>query len=161
MTMTPLPPFASLLLVLGLLTGCTSVPMASGGDDAASKTFAAPPPDRAGLYVFRDATVGKSLEKEVFVDGLSIGRTVNGVFLFCLIAPGPHKLGTESEFSTNEILFNAMPGTNHFFEQHLETGVHIGKTELRAVVTEEGQARVLACDLALTTTPPVSDMQLP
>lgn len=135
--------------------------MASGADDAASKAFAAPPPDRAGLYVFRDATVGDALVKQVFVDGAAIGTTVNGVFLFCLIAPGPHKLGTESEFATNEILFHAAAGTNHFFEQHLETGVHIGKTELRPVVAEEGQARVLACDLALTVAPPVDRVQLP
>jgi starvation-inducible outer membrane lipoprotein len=53
-----------LAVILAVLTGCASVPMAPKEQDAASKTFKAPSPNMAGVYIYRDSFGGKDLESE-------------------------------------------------------------------------------------------------
>jgi len=136
---------ALLLIATLALAGCASVPMAPPEQDAASKTFAAPPADQAGLYVYRSTFVGQALKKTLYLDGVMIGETANKVFLHRLISPGEHKLSTESEFSDNDLTFTAEAGKNHFFEQYIKMGVFVGGANLKAVSEEEGKKYVLEC----------------
>lgn len=139
-----------LLMAPALFASCiVSVPMAPAEQDAESKKFIAPSDDQAGLYVYREASwAGQGVEKIIYLDGLQIGSVVNGVFLHRLIAPGPHKLGTESEFGSNTLEFMAMAGRNHFYEHYSKTGVFISGASLRQVSEEEGKKEVLECDEA-------------
>lgn len=73
------------VISLAILTGCASVPMESPEADAALKTFAAPPADQAGLYIYRDNFVGKALKKIVTVDGKIVGQTANRVYFYRLV----------------------------------------------------------------------------
>ena len=85
-------------LLVVLLSGCASVPMASKDLDKSAKAFTEPPHDRSGLYVYRDSFGGQALKKMVSIDGKAIGQTANKVYFYREIMPGAHTLSTESEF---------------------------------------------------------------
>ncbi|HGA2317145.1 TPA: DUF2846 domain-containing protein [Pseudomonas putida] len=131
-----------------VMTGCASVPMESAEADAALKTFAAPPADQAGLYIYRDSFAGKGLKKSVTVDGKVIGETANKVYFHKLITPGSHKIGTESEFSDNVIELMAVGGKNYYVRQSIKVGVFVGGAKLEVVPEAEGQADLQKCTLA-------------
>jgi len=131
-----------------VLTGCASVPTGSPEADAALKTFAAPPADQAGLYIYRDSFAGQSLKKTVTIDGKAIGETANRVYFYRLITPGPHKIGTESEFSDNVIDLVATAGKNYYVRQSIKMGVFVGGAKLEVVPEQVGQAHLQKCTLA-------------
>nr|WP_319528421.1 DUF2846 domain-containing protein [Pseudomonas laurentiana] len=131
-----------------ILTGCASVPMETPEADAALKTFASPPTDQAGLYIYRDSFAGQGLKKTVTVDGKAIGETANRVYFHRLITPGFHTIGTESEFSDNVIDLVAAAGKNYYVRQSIKVGVFVGGAKLEVVPEEVGQADLQKCTLA-------------
>ena len=131
-----------------ILTGCASVPMESPEADAALKTFASPPADQAGLYIYRDSFAGQGLKKTVTLDGKTIGETANRVYFHRLITPGLHKIGTESEFSDNVIDLVAAAGKNYYVRQSIKVGVFVGGAKLEIVPEDIGQAHLQKCTLA-------------
>jgi len=131
-----------------LATGCASVPMASKEQDAALKSFAPPPADKAGLYIYRNTFGGQALKKNVYVDSKLIGETANKVYFYRQIEPGSHQLSTESEFSDNTITLEAVAGKNYFAEQFIKMGLVVGGAGLKVVSEEEGRKNVLECKLA-------------
>jgi protein involved in sex pheromone biosynthesis len=139
---------AIVLIVVFILSGCASVPMAPTEQDIAAKEFTKPTGDMAGLYVFRDTFVGQALKKTVSLDGTVIGETANKVFFYREITPGGHTLSTESEFSDNLINFQAEKENNYFAEQYIKIGVFVGGANVRMVSEEDGKKGVLGCHLA-------------
>lgn len=135
-------------LLLAVLTGCASVPMADEADDAAAKTFAPPPADKAGVYIYRNSSFGGALKKTVFVDGESIGETGPKTYFYTLLEPGERKLSTQSEFGENDLVLQAQAGKNHYVRQYIKMGVIVGGAGLELVDEEEGQAGVLDCKRA-------------
>ena len=135
-------------LIAVLVTGCASVPMASKDLDASAKTFKAPPPDRAGLYIYRDSFGGQVLKKIVSIDGKVIGQTANKVYFYREITPGAHTLSTESEFGDNTLDIKAVAGKNLFVRQYIKIGVFIGGSALELVSDEDGKKAVLECQRA-------------
>lgn len=132
-----------------LMTGCSSIPMASKEQDAKSKTFAAPAADKAGLYIFRNSFFGQALRKQLSVDGKPIGKTANKTFFHRELAPGEHTISTESEFGDNEVKFTANGGKNYFARQSIKMGVFVGGSAIEMVSEEEGKEEVLKCEEAL------------
>lgn len=149
MKTTGLMKFVLIAFAFSLFQGCASVAMAPTGQDATSKTFAAPTGDQAGLYVYRNSFVGAALKKSLYLDGAYLGETANMVFFHILISPGEHKLSTESEFSENALTFSAVAGINYFFRQYIKMGVFVGGANLEQVSEEVGQVEVLKCTEAL------------
>ncbi len=135
-------------LSFAVLTGCASVPMESSEKDQALKTFAAPPQDQAGLYIFRDSLLGAALKKTVKIDGEVIGETGPNTYFYRLITPGQHTLATESEFSDNMLQLNAEAGKNHYVRQSIKLGVFVGGAKLTEVSESEGQKGVQSTKLA-------------
>ncbi len=142
---------ASLLTAFALLTGCASVPMASKDQDAALKSFASPPQDKSGVYIYRDSVMGSALKKRVSIDGVSLGESAPHVYFYKQVAPGNHKLSTESEFGDNEIDLNTEGGKNYFVEQYIKMGVFVGGSNLKVVTEEAGKQAVLSCGLAASS----------
>lgn len=136
------------VLGFAVLTGCASVPMESPEKDLSLKTFAAPPQDQAGLYIFRDSSIGASLKKTVKIDGEPIGETAAKTYFYRTVNPGPLVLATESEFSDNLLELNAQGGKNHYVRQSIKMGVFVGGAKLTEVSEEEGQKGVLKTKLA-------------
>ncbi|MDO9004953.1 MAG: DUF2846 domain-containing protein [Aquabacterium sp.] len=134
---------------LAVLTGCAStVPMAPKEQDAASKTFAAPAADQAGVYIYRNNFVGKALKKRLMIDNVGIGETANGVYFHKTVTPGEHTLSTESEFGDNTLKFTAEGGKNYYFQQYIKMGVFVGGSGIQAVTEEVGKQNVLQCNEA-------------
>ena len=140
--------FAAALISVSLVTGCASVPMASKEEDAALKQFSKPTEDKAGLYIYRDSSVGQALKKNVYVDGKLVGETANKVYFYKEVTPGEHKISTESEFSENDASFNAKAGQNYFAEQYIKMGVFVGGAGVKMVSETEGKSAVKECELA-------------
>lgn len=138
---------ASLFAVL-LASGCASVPMAPAAQDAALKTFEAPPADKAGLYIYRNSFVGKALKKNVYVDGEFLGESADKVYFYKQVTPGPHTISTESEFSDNAFQLVTEGGLNYFIRQYIKMGVFVGGANVEVVSAEEGKKGVLASKLA-------------
>jgi len=132
-------------MIVVLLSGCASVPMASKDLDASAKTFKEPAKDRAGLYIYRDGFGGKALKKLVSIDGKAIGQTADKVYFYREITPGAHTLSTESEFGDNTLDIQAVAGKNLFVRQYIKIGVFIGGSALELVSEEDGKKAVLEC----------------
>jgi hypothetical protein len=138
-----------LVLVFSVyIAGCATVPMASDEEDVARKEFAAPPQDSAGLYIYRNSTLGGALKKNVYVDGEFIGESAPKTYFYVVVKPGSHVLSTESEFSDNSLELHAESGQNYFIRQYIKFGVFVGGANLELVSEEEGKEGVLECKLA-------------
>ncbi|EKN1673124.1 DUF2846 domain-containing protein [Escherichia coli] len=119
--------------------GGASVPLASNAENETAKSFPVPENGKAGLYVYRDSFVGKALKKDVYLDGRCLGETADRVF-FCqqISTSQPHTLGTESEFSPNNLTLNVTSGKNYFVRQYIKMGVFVGGAGLEQVSESEG-----------------------
>lgn len=137
-----------LITLSALLSGCASVPMASVAEDNEKKQFRLPSKDTAGLYIFRDTSLGAALKKSIYIDGNLIGETAANTYFYRDIKPGQHKLSTESEFGENDLAFNFEGGKNHFIRQYIKMGLFVGGAGLENVSESEGKNAVLQCDLA-------------
>lgn len=131
-----------------LFLGCASVKMASKEEDTSLKEFKLPPPDRAGLYIFRNSFLGQMLSRPLYVDGNLIGETANGVYFYLNLSPGKHFISTESEFGKNSITFEAEGGKNYFAEQYIKMGIFSGGSDVEMVDEKVGMQQVLDCELA-------------
>jgi len=137
-----------ILSVIILFAGCASVKMATKEEDMALKKFALPPPDKAGLYIFRNSFTGQALYKDIYVDSVFIGETANGVYFYLEVSPGTHTISTESEFGENSVRFDAENGKNYFAEQYITVGVFVGGAGIEMVDEKVGMQQVLECELA-------------
>ncbi|RZM88812.1 MULTISPECIES: DUF2846 domain-containing protein [unclassified Escherichia] len=130
---------AAVILSSVLLGGCASVPLASNTENETAKSFPIPENGKAGLYVYRDSFVGKALKKDVYLDGRCLGETADRVFFYQQISTSqPHTLGTESEFSPNNLTLNVTSGKNYFVRQYIKMGVFVGGAGLEQVSENEG-----------------------
>jgi hypothetical protein len=139
-----------LAAALALLTGCASVvPMAPKDQDSTSKTFKAPAPNMAGVYIYReDSNFGKALTKTLSIDGVAIGESAPGVYFHREVTQGEHTLATQAEFGENTVKLNAEAGKNYFFQQFMKWGTFKGSAGIQAVTEEVGKQNVLKCNEA-------------
>jgi Protein of unknown function (DUF2846) len=135
-------------LSLSVMVGCASVPMASKELDAKAKTFAVPSEGKAGLYVYRDSSLGAALTKKVSLDGQVIGATASKTYFYTEVLPGSRTLATESEFSDNVLGIAVQVGKNYFVRQYIKLGVFVGGANLELVDEKTGKEGVLQCELA-------------
>ncbi|NBD20251.1 DUF2846 domain-containing protein [Aquabacterium fontiphilum] len=134
-----------------LLSGCASVDMASKAESAKAKEFNPPSQGNAGVYVYRNSFVGKSLKKDVWIDGKCVGETAPDVFFYTEVPGGKtYKVDTESEFSPNTIEVMLEAGKNYFIRQFIKMGVFVGGAGVEQVPEEQGKADVAKLEMAKT-----------
>jgi len=144
----------SMLVVLGAmfcLSACASVPLRSPAETAKAKEFAPPPPDKAGLYIYRNSFVGKALKKDIWVNGECVGESADNVFFYYLV-PGDreHTIVTESEFSPNTLKIMVQRGTNYFIRQYIKPGVFVGGANFQLVDPETGKKAIAKLNMAVS-----------
>jgi hypothetical protein len=109
-----------------------SVPMASSDLDAAGKTFA-PPEGIANIYVFRqNKSFGGSIVFQVLIDGKVVGAIARGTFYLVELQPGYHSIAVFSNENAVKAKFEAVAGTNSYFE----VAVAMGSSTARAVLSQ-------------------------
>jgi len=136
-----------ILVAAAYLNGCASVPMASVDNDTARKSFPSPSPGTAGLYIYRNTTLGGALKKDIFIDGERVAETAPMTYFYFEVQGGTRKLSTESEFSPNDLILDVEKGNNYFVRQSMRLGVFVGGSDLEQVSEEEGREGVLECKL--------------
>jgi len=136
---------AGLLAGTVVMTGCASVPMASGERDAQTKTFTVKP-DKANIYVYRNESMGAAVKMDVDFDGKPIGQTVAKSYFALEVAPGKHTLISKAE-NDSVIDIAAEAGKNYFIWQEVKMGVLYARNKLALVDDATGKAGVSECKL--------------
>jgi hypothetical protein len=133
-------------LVAASLVGCASVPMGDAKQDAALKTFTVAP-DKAGVYIYRNETMGAAIKMDVAVDGTQIGQTAANTYLYKEVPPGRHTITSQG----NEKLdIEARPGTLTFVWQEVKMGMMAAGSKLHLVDAAQGKKGVGETALAAT-----------
>lgn len=135
------------LAICASLVGCASVPMADAKQDAAAKTFQVAP-DKAGIYVYRNETMGAAIKMDVTVDGENIGQTAANTYLFKEVAPGKHTVTSAAE-TTDTLEVEVKPGTLAFIWQEVKMGVLTARSKLQRMTEADGKKGVQETKLAV------------
>lgn len=128
------------------LTGCASVPMGDAKQDAALKTFAVPA-DKAGIYVYRNESMGAAVKMDVSIDGTPLGQTAANTYLYKEVAPGKHVVSSSAE-NTETLEVDAKPGTLVYIWQEVKMGVLYARNKLHLVSEADGKKGVTETKLA-------------
>lgn len=124
-----------------LMTACASVPMGDPAQDAALKTFAAPKPGMAGVYVYRNETLGAAVRIHLALDGQSLGQSASKVYFYRDIAPGKHTVVSHAE-NADTLEFEAVAGRLYYVWQEVKMGLFAPRTRLQMVSEAEGKKGV-------------------
>jgi hypothetical protein len=129
------------LLAATLASGCASVNMADPAQDAARKSFTAPA-DKAGIYIYRNETMGAAVKMPVTVNGQMVGQTAANTYLYQEVAPGKVKVESLTEGKENTLEFEAKAGTLSYIWQEVKMGMWAAASKLHLVSAEQGQKGV-------------------
>jgi Protein of unknown function (DUF2846) len=138
---TRLPFIAATLLSASLATGCASVNMADATQDAARKTFVAPT-GKAGIYIYRNETMGAAIKMPVSINGQMVGQTAANTYLYKEVEPGNVKIESLTEGKENKLEVDAKPGTLIYIWQEVKMGMWTAASKLHLVSPKVGQKGV-------------------
>jgi hypothetical protein len=130
-----------LLASLVVVTGCASVPEATPELDQAAKTFRAPA-DKAGVYVYRNETMGAAIKLHVLMDGQYLGETASKTYFYVEVPPGKHTVTGKAE-NESVVTFDAIAGRLYYIWQEIKMGLFQPRNELKLVDEATGRAGVL------------------
>lgn len=138
--------YYALITAALLMSGCASVPMGDPKQDAALKTFTVSK-DKAGIYIYRNESMGAAVRMDVAIDGQPIGRTAAKTYFYKEVAPGKHVVTSTAE-NTDTIEVEAKPGTLTFIWQEVKMGLLYARNKLHLVSEDEGKRGVQETSLA-------------
>jgi hypothetical protein len=136
------------VLACAAFVGCASVPMGDPRQDAAAKTFQAPK-DKAGIYVYRNETMGAAIKMDVSIGGQFVGQTGANTFLYKELAPGKVAVVSKAE-NTDTLEIDAKPGMLYFIWQEVKMGFLGARSKLQLVDDVQGKKGVSETKLAET-----------
>ena len=130
------------------LVGCASVPMGDTKMDQAAKTFQVPS-DKAGIYVYRNESMGAAVKMDVIIDGQNIGESAAKTYFYKEVAPGKHTVTSKAE-NTDTVEVDLKPGSMAFIWQEVKMGIMFARTKLHLVSEQEGKKGVMETQLAVS-----------
>jgi len=130
------------------IVGCASVPMADASKNAELKKFTAKE-DVAGIYVYRNETLGAALKLDVFLDDKLLGKTAAHTYFYTEVEPGTHTLKS-TEDGPAELTIDAVAGKLYYVWQEVKMGFAAGKSKLNLVDETKGQKGVNETNLAIS-----------
>lgn len=133
------------LAVAALASGCATVPMADSGMDASAKKFSAPR-DKAGVYIYRNESIGTAVKMDVLLNGQPLGETVARSYFYVEVEPGTHTVTGKSE-NESSVRFHALAGRLYYIWQEVKMGIIFARNELKLVDVQAGRAGVLESQL--------------
>ncbi len=131
-----------------VLSGCATVPMGDAKQDAALKTFQAPA-NKAGIYVYRNESMGAAIKMDVIIDGQNIGESAANTYFYREVSPGKHTIMSKAE-NTDTVEVDVKPGSLTFIWQEVKMGFMFARTKLHLVGEEEGKKGVSETKLAVS-----------
>jgi len=136
-------------LLAAMLGACASVPLGDESRDEQLKTFPAVSQDKAGLYIYRNESMGASVKMEVDIDGQQVGTTARKTYLYKEVTPGKHTITSHAE-NTDTLEVDLQPGTLAYVWQEVKMGILFARSKLHLVPEEQGKAGVLESTLVET-----------
>jgi hypothetical protein len=147
-----------LTLILGASGMVASIALARGGNRRVAHAAAAQEaeakrcasaPDRATVYVFRDAYIGKVAGLDVLVDGAPVGQTRGKTFYRLELTPGEHVLTSRNpqNGSQHEYRLRADSGSLVFLEQRVRMGAMTMRHEIVPAEQAAAVSRIQRCRL--------------
>ncbi len=140
----------STLLVL-LLLGCASVPLAPLDQDIKAKNFM-PLPNKASLYVYRNENFGAAIPMTVSLNGKALGQTAAKTYFRLNLPPGKYKIESYAE-NVSALLLTTEPGKNYFVWQEVKMGMWMARSLLQQTDEATGRAGVMESQLIASTVP--------
>jgi hypothetical protein len=137
------------IILLLVLSGCASVPMAPLEQDAQAKQFT-PAPSRAALYIYRSENFGGAIPMSVSVNGKAIGQTAAKTYFLLNVLPGKYTVESHAENVSN-LSLTAEAGKNYFVWQEVKMGMWMARSLLQQVDEAIGRAGVTESKLIATT----------
>lgn len=127
------------VLALGMV-GCASVKMAAPADDSVAKQFVVKT-DKAGLYIFRNESMGGAVTMDVKIDGKAVGQTAAKTYIFTELSAGSHVITSDAE-NTSEITIEVESGKLYYVWQEVKMGVLSARSKLQQVDEQAGKKGV-------------------
>ncbi|WP_194436896.1 DUF2846 domain-containing protein [Vibrio fluminensis] len=127
--------------------GCSTVPLEPQSVENEVEKFNTTP-DKANVYIYRNAGIGTALKRMIWVDGWYLGTTGHKTYFYTQLEPGTYDVSTESEFSPNHLLIDVEAGKNYYIQQTIELGVFVGGSKLRPVPEGQAQEHIVPLRLA-------------
>jgi hypothetical protein len=137
------------VILLLVLSGCASVPMAPMEQDVKAKEFM-PVQDRAALYIYRSESFGGAIPMTVTVNGKAIGQSAAKTFFLLNVVPGKYTVESHAENVSN-LSLTAESGKNYFVWQEVKMGMWMARSLLQQVDETTGRAGVAESKLIATT----------
>ena len=134
-----------LTLLLALLSGCASVPMASLEQDTQAKDFS-PIPNKAALYIYRNEMFGAAIPMSVSVNGRVLGQTAARTYFRLNLPPGRYSVESHAE-NVSALQLNTEPGKNYFVWQEVKMGMWMARSQLQQTDETIGRAGVMESKL--------------
>ncbi|MDH3468057.1 MAG: DUF2846 domain-containing protein [Gammaproteobacteria bacterium] len=136
---------AVLFIVLCLITGCATVPLAPVESDIKAKAFEVQA-SKSNIYLYRNEIIGSAITMPIGLDGSISGKTSSKTYFMWVVEPGEHEISSYTE-NTAKIVIDAKPGKNHFVWQEVKMGVWAPRSKLHEVSEDVGRKGVLECKL--------------
>jgi len=138
----------SAILVL-LLSGCASVPMAPMDQDSKAKDFS-PIPNKASLYIYRNESLGGAIPMTAMVNGKALGQTAAQTYFRLNLTPGKYSVESHAENVSN-LSLTTEAGKNYFVWQEVKLGMWMARILLQQVDEITGRAGVMESKLIATS----------
>jgi hypothetical protein len=138
----------SAILVV-LLSGCASVPMAPLDQDTKAKDFSAVP-NKASLYIYRNENFGAAIAMTVSVNGKVLGQTAAQTYFRLNLSPGRYRIESHAE-SISNLLLAIEAGKNYFVWQEVKMGMWMANSLLQQTDETKGRAGVMESKLIAST----------
>lgn len=137
--------FTCIAILAATLVGCASVPMGDPKRDAELKSFSAKP-EVAGVYIYRNESIGAAVRMDLDVDGKSLGQTAAKTYVYTEVSPGKHTITSKSE-NDDSLVIDAAAGKLYYVWQEVKMGILYARTKLHLVGEDEGKKGVLETQL--------------
>ena len=132
-------------IVVLMLSGCASVPMASLDQDTKAKDFS-PVPNKASLYIYRNESFGAAIPMTVSVNGKVLGQTAAQTYFRLNLIPGRYNVESHAE-SISNLLLTTEAGKNYFVWQEVKMGMWMAGSLLQQVDETNGRVGVMESKL--------------
>lgn len=133
------------VVIIFLLIGCASVPMAPMDIDAKAKEFS-PEPNKASLYVYRNESFGAAIPMTVSINGKTLGQTAAQTYFRLNIMPGKYTVESYTE-NVSSLPLSVEAGKNYFVWQEVKMGMWAARSMLQQVDENTGRAGVMESKL--------------
>lgn len=139
--------FSTILILL--LSGCASVPMASLDQDTKAKDFS-PVPNKASLYIYRNESFGAAMPMTVSVNGKVLGQTAAQTYFRLNLTPGKYNVESHAE-NVSTLPLTTEAGKNYFVWQEVKMGMWMARSLLKQTDETTGRAGVMESKLIVTS----------